>query len=131
MSESHVAVLTVLRNFYQKEHDIDAVDGDGRTMLCYAVDAGHEDDIKINEPESESNDPLSAAISRDLLGVVQSLLSMIVVHGDNGKDPGGSRGLKTALWGLWSKQILIPPSQSDQNMVKAQLAYSADAAREN
>ena len=87
--ESHRVTLGVLKQFTQREHYINPVDEDGRTMLFYAVDAGHEDaiefllaqhDIKIKESELESNDILYAAISKDLPGVVQSLLSMIAIY---------------------------------------------------
>jgi ankyrin repeat protein len=95
VSKSYGAVLTVLEKFVEKDHDVNGVDDDGRTMLFYAVNAGHEDaikfllaldDIEINEPDLEGNDPLSAAIDRDLKGVVQSLLSMIAVRGNEDSD---------------------------------------------
>ena len=95
VSKSHGAVLTVLEQFTKKDHDVNAVDDDGRTMLFCAVNAGHEDainfllaldDIEINEPGSESNDPLSAAIDRDLKSVVRSLLSKIAVRGKEDSD---------------------------------------------
>ena len=89
--ESYRVTLGVLKQFTQREHDTNAADEDGRTMLFYAVDAGHEGaiefllaqhEIKIKESELESNDILYTAISKDLPGVVQNLLSMIAVHGE-------------------------------------------------
>lgn len=95
VSMSYSVVLEVLSQLTKRGHDVNAVDDDGRTMLFYAVKAGHQntikfllalDDIEINEPDSEINDPLSAAVDGNLKGVVRSLLSMIAVRGKEEND---------------------------------------------
>ena len=114
---SHRVTLGVLKQFTQREHDINAADEDGQTMLFYAVDAGHEGavefllaqhDIKIKESELENNDILYRAISKDLLGVVQSLLPMITV-----KRLKSSPKLETTSRNLQFKETSISSSQSN------------------
>jgi ankyrin repeat protein len=83
-------LLPVLEHWSEKadETKLNLLDCYGRTMLFYAVQAGHYDCVKfllaldgirVSESELECNDPLFSSIDQDLGEIFRMLLSKITV----------------------------------------------------
>ncbi|KAF1999321.1 hypothetical protein P154DRAFT_493768 [Amniculicola lignicola CBS 123094] len=87
----------VLEQVTQGEHDINAVDESGRTMLLHAIYSGNVDATKfllmhhktiIKQAELESEDLLYISIVQNLPGVVKALLSMITIRDEKANERG-------------------------------------------